>query len=121
MGHFGEGSSHQHGRGENSVPASLEPAQQPAVSRGSCTQGLQGWRGSGLAACCNSCVLLPHPLHACGFHPAADDPGFKLAHLCDGRGVGWVASPRESRAVSVTGQWVFASCTGRARDLKDRD
>lgn len=43
----GKWSSHHHGRGENSVPASLEPVQQVAVSCGSCTQQLQEQRAQG--------------------------------------------------------------------------
>lgn len=48
MGQFGKRSSHHHGRGENSVPASLEPALQAAVSWAAAARGCgdgraQGW------------------------------------------------------------------------------
>lgn len=58
MGQFGKGSSHNHGRGENNVPASLEPAQQAAVSLAAASRGCgdgraQGWRPAAAAVPCS--------------------------------------------------------------------
>lgn len=58
MGQFGKGGSHNHGRGENNVPASLEPAQQAAVSlvaaSRDCGDGrAQGWRPAAAPVPCS--------------------------------------------------------------------
>lgn len=36
-----------------------------------------------------------------------DDTRFELAHLCDGRGVSWIVSSRESRAMSAGSEQFF--------------
>lgn len=118
------GSSHHHGRGENSVPGSLEPAQQAAMSWAAAPRGCgdgraQGWLPAAAPVPCSRSRSIPAAFTQLLMIPASS----LRTSVTDGGSAGLCPLGKAEQYQlldSVTGQCIFASCAGRVCDFKDR-